>query len=132
MTRFRHVAALAFALAALSCSGPTGDDLSGPGTVVVRFVSPNATPDAAIRFTLRGAPIGDVEPSDTHLVFSNTVSGIVHYFAVFGELTNGTEIRLEVPDRGALGDYEITLVEIADPSNALRPSLAGYAVVIER
>jgi hypothetical protein len=126
----RIVAALVAALATISCGdGPT--DLSGPGTLTVRFVS--AQPgDAAIRFTLYGPAISGIETETDLVLYSFSPNTTTHRIAIFGDLSTGSVLRFDVPDLSELAGYQVQLHEVADGANALRTSLAGYTITVER
>jgi hypothetical protein len=128
--RARMVAALALALAALSCNAPTGDHRSGPGTVSIRFDSPN-TGDGALKLSLSGPGITAVTASGDLMVFSRQGGGTTTTIAIFGELADGLIVTFDVPDLADLESYRATLLEVAGPDNNLRASLAGYSVSVE-
>jgi len=49
---------------------------------------------------------------------------------VVGNLANGAVVTLHVPDVGAAASYTANVLEVADRQDALRPSLAGYALTV--
>jgi hypothetical protein len=130
MRRVRVAAMLLLSLVALSCSAPSGNDRSGPGTVQLRFQTPNSG-DGAIKFTLNGPGITGVVAAGDLMVYSRLGAGNTTTVAVFGDLADGLIVTFDVPDVAALDDYIATLLQVAGPDNTLRTSLTGYGVTIE-
>lgn len=52
--------------------------------------------------------------------------------ALFGQLGNGAVLRFSVPDVNQAAAYSASVQEVADATNALRPSLAGYQLVVAK
>lgn len=122
----------ALVLVAPACSDSTAPP--EPGEIVVRLVSPN-TGDAAAVVTLTaptGVTLDEFQPgSDDIAVFSRT-TGTTTRIAIFGPLSNGAVTRFVVPDVRDASKYAVQLIEVADETNALRASLAGYSVSVVR
>ena len=125
-------ALVALVLVAPACSDSTAPP--EPGEVVVRLVSPNAG-DAAAVLTLTapaGVSITGFESGSGELAAFHRTTGTTTRIAVFGPLSNGAVARFMVPDVRDASKYVVQLVEVADESNALRASLAGYSVSVVR
>jgi hypothetical protein len=128
-TTIRLLAALV--LVAPACSDGTAPP--EPGEVVVRLVSPN-TGDAAAVLTLTapsGVTIADFEPGSQELAVFHRTTGTTTRIAVFGPL-DGAVARFTVPNVRDAGLYTVQLLEVADESNTLRTSLAGYSASVVR
>ena len=120
----------ALSIGALSCSSPSGNDLSGPGTVRIRFETPNSD-DGAIKLLLSGPGISAIGATGDLMVFSRLGAGGMTTIAAFGDLADGFIVTFDVPDRSDLDKYSATLLEVSGPDNALRGSLTGYKVTVE-
>jgi len=129
----RFVAALVAGAVFLACGGGEGPTEPVPGTLELRLTTPNAN-DRAMLVTVAGPePIQAVSGSvGSALVFHGRVSGSQATIAVFGPLTSGVVARVGVADVGRVSAYTVTIVEVADDANQLRPSLAGYSLTIVR
>lgn len=137
MTRTaRRLAALAVASALLgpSCAEPTGPERPVPGTLTVRWTSPHANDGAAVLRLV-------VPPGMTTTSLESAVAGLDVFerrtadtlrLALFGTLGSGPLVRFSVPDVRQASRVTAGVVEVAADDDALRESLAGYAVVIER
>ena len=122
----------ALVLVAPACSDSTAPP--EPGEIVVRLVSPN-TGDAAAVVTLTapsGVTLADFQPGSSELAVFHRTTGTTTRIAVFGPLANGAVARFMVPDMRDASRYIVQLVEVADETNALRGSLAGYSVSVVR
>ena len=100
----------------------------------MRLVSPN-TGDAAAVVTLTapsGVTIADFEPGSQELAVFHRTTGTTTRIAIFGPLTNGAVARFTVPNVRDVGQYAVQVMEVADESNALRESIAGYSVSVVR
>ena len=120
------------ALLAPACSDATAPP--EPGVLVVRLTTPN-TGDAAAVLTLTtpsGVAIEEVIASSDDFALYHRISGTAIRIAVFGTLTSGSLARFYVPNVRDASRYSVQLVEVADESNALRSSLAGYSVMVMR
>lgn len=118
-----------------SCSdAPTAPARPEPGVLTVRLATPHADDRAAlIRLVLpAGMTTAAVEAATPGLEVLTRRSADTLRIAVFGDLTTQPVARIAVPDVRAASRVAATLVEVADEQDALRGSLAGYAVVVER
>ena len=126
---FAMVAVLAMGAA---CSGDSTGGDAQPGVLTVRLTTPRGD-DGAMTFEVSGPAIDSVIVVDASLrLFTrrdgtggSTVSGVV-----VGALADGTVLTLHVPDVGAAAGYTARVLEVADRQNALRASLAGYALTV--
>ena len=128
----RRVAGLLLGIALLSpaCSDTTAPPQ--PGELSLRFTSPHTT-DAAAIVTLTvpaGVTIAEVTAVDEDVAVFHRASGTTVRIAVFGPLASGALARFMVPNVRDAGRYSVQLVEVADETNALRASLAGYTVTV--
>ena len=126
-----------FALvAALSVSAACSDDPVGgmprAGTLSLRLTTPHVY-DGALTFTLSGPPINNVIAANASLrLFTrgggsgdSTIIGVL-----VGDLATGDVVTLYVPDVTAVAHYSAHVLEVADRDDALRASLAGYALSV--
>jgi len=124
---FAIVAALSLGAA---CSGDSTGGDARPGVLTVRLTTPSGD-DGAMTFEVSGPAIDSVIVVDasqrlfTRRQGGSTVSGVV-----VGALTDGIVLTLQVPDVGAAAGYRARILEVADRQNALRASLAGYALTV--
>ena len=114
----------------LSCSSPSGNDPSGPGTVRIRFETPNSD-DGAVKLLLSGPGISAIGATGDLMLFSRLGAGGTTTIAAFGDIADGFIVSFDVPDRSDLDAYSATLLEVSGPDNALRGSLTGYKVTVE-
>ena len=121
------------ALAAVACTDDSG--LGTPphsGTLTVRLITPHDD-DGALTFELTGPTVESPVAADASLrLFVRGVDASTVRGAVIGTLTDGAMLTLQVPDVGAAAGYTARVLEVADRENALRTSLAGYELVLER
>jgi hypothetical protein len=129
MSHARWMFAIVATLVSVACSdGPTNPDAVA-GTLVLNLTTPHAD-DGALLFELNGPPIDDMTANDGSVqLFTQRVGGST-VGAVVGALANGTIVRLHVPDVSA--GYRATVLEVANRDDALRASLAGYALTVIR
>ena len=126
---FAMVAVLSLGAA---CSGDSTGGDAQPGVLTVRLTTPRSD-DGAMTFEVSGPAIDSVIVVDASLrLFTrregeggSTVSGVV-----VGALADGIVVTLRVPDVGAAAGYTARVLEVADRQNALRTSLAGYALTV--
>jgi ABC-type glycerol-3-phosphate transport system substrate-binding protein len=114
----------------VACSNDaTGGDTQA-GTLTVRLTTPHAD-DGAITFTVSGPPIDAAAAINASLrLFTRREGDSTVVGAVVGALADGVVITLHVPDVGAAARYTATVLEVADRQDALRTSLAGYALTV--
>ena len=135
MDSLRAYAALAAVVLTGSCAdSPTASDRPEPGAMLVRLTTPHSDYGAAV-FKLvlpEGMTTGIPELSVPGLeVFHRRVADTVRV-AVFGSIENGELMRIAVPDLRQATRVTVTLVEVAGEDDALRESLAGYALSVVR
>ena len=132
MTRARWVSAMVAALfVSVACTDEPTNPGPGDGTLVMRLITPNAD-DGALSFEISG-PVDSVSASTGSLqLFTRRLDGSTLLGAVVGELGDGAIVTLHVPDVSAAALYQATVLEVADRDDALRSSLAGYALTVTR
>ncbi len=131
MRRARWIFAM---VATLSVGAACSDDPTGgtvpPGTLTLRLTTPHAD-DGAMVFDVSGPPIDSALAGNASLrLFTRRAGSSTVVGAVVGALANGAVVTLQVPDVGAAAAYTAQVVEVADRQNALRASLAGYALTV--
>jgi len=132
MTRTRWMVAMVAALfMSVACSDEPTNAGSGPGTLVLRLTSPHAD-DGAMTFQVHGPSIESASVNGSLQLFTLRVNDSTLVGAVIGTLANGAIITLHVPDESVAAAYTATLREVADREDALRASLAGYALTVTR
>lgn len=132
MTRARWIFAMVAALfVSVACSDESTSAGAGAGTLVLRLTTPHAD-DGAMTFEVNGPSIDSASAVNGSLrLFTRRVGGSTVVGAVVGTLANGAVITLHVPDVGAAARYSATVLEVADRQDALRISLAGYALAVD-
>ena len=132
MTRARWMFAMVAALfVSVSCSDQPTNPGSGPGTLAVRLTTPHGD-DGAMTFQVNGPSIESASVNGSLQLFTLRVNDSTLVGAVIGTLANGAIITLHVPDGSVAAAYTATLREVADREDALRASLAGYALTVTR
>jgi hypothetical protein len=118
---------------ALSVGTACADEpLSGnarAGSVSLRLTTPH-TDDGAMLFDVSGPPIDSVTASNASLQLFTRRAGSTIVGAVVGVVANGALVTLHVPDVRAAAGYTARVLEVADRQDALRASLAGYALAV--
>jgi hypothetical protein len=132
MTRARWTFAMVAALfVSVACSDQPTNAGSGPGRLVVQLTTPHGD-DGAMSFQVSG-PVDSVSAANGSLqLFTHRLDGSTVLGAVIGQLANGAIVTLHVPDVSAAAGYTVTALEVADREDALRASLAGYALTVTR
>jgi len=132
MSRSRWIFAMVAALVAgTACSDNPTSGSARAGTLTLRLTTPHAD-DGAMTFEVSGAPIDGATAVDASLrLFTRRVDGSTMVGAAVGNLANGAVVTLHVPDVGAPARYTATVLEVADRQDALRASLAGYALAVD-
>lgn len=120
------------ALLAHGCDDPTGPRPPEPGLLRVLLEAPDASAALRARVVmpaglLRGSPIGA-----SGLELHTRSSGDTLFVLAFGDVVAGPVLTLDVTDVAALAQLRPTLIELADGDGALRESLAGYALRVQR
>jgi len=124
-------AVLAALLVSVACSDNPSGSVAQGGTLTLRLTTPH-TDDGAMTFAVTGPPIDSVMAVNASLrLFTRRASGGPTIIAVVvGAVANGAVVTLQVPDVGAAAGYTARIVEVADRQDALRASLAGYALTV--
>jgi len=122
-------------VAALSVAVGCSDDTTGaparPGTLSLTLTTPHAD-DGAMLFEVSGPSIDSAIAVNASLrLFTRLVNGSTVVGAVVGALANGAVVNLQVPDVGVAAEYTARVLEVADRKDALRASLAGYALTVD-
>src|SRR5256885_1872054 len=109
---------------------PPSRGWSPAGTLTLRLTTPHAD-DGAMTFQVSGPPIDSATVANASIrLFTRRESGSTVIGAVVGALDNGAVATLHVPDVDAAARYTTTVLEVADRQDALRASLAGYALTV--
>jgi hypothetical protein len=125
------LAAVATLLAGTACSNEPTAMASPSGALTLRLSTPNQD-DGALLFQVSGPPIDTVIATGPSLrLFTRRVNDSTVVGAMVGTVTGGAVVRLLVPDAGAAGRYSTQVLEVADRQDALRASLAGYALTVD-
>jgi len=130
MTRARWMFVLVAALFAACADQPTSVG-PGAGRLVVRLTTPHSD-DGAMTFQVNGPAIEGASVNGSLQLFTRRVNDSTLVGAVIGTLANGAVITIDVPDGSVAAAYTATLREVADREDALRASLAGYALTVTR
>ena len=124
---FAMVAALSLGA---GCSDEPTSGAEQPGAVILRLTTPHAD-DGALVFTVSGPPIDSAAAANASLLlFTRRTGGSTLVGVVVGAVANGAVVTLQVPDVRVAAAYTARVTEAADRENALRPSLAGYALTV--
>lgn len=121
----------AVALLTAACSDAMTSAGTGAGTLVMRLTTPH-TDDGALLFELSGPSIDNVIANDESLRLFTRRDGGSIVGAIVGTLSTGAIVTMRVPDVSAAASYTATIREVADRQDALRASLAGYALTVTR
>ena len=120
---------LAAALLAACDAGEPAKPL--PGDLTVSLATPNTDAAMVIAITGPGA-VGAVQPASPGIGVRAHMTGATTTVAAFGTLDAGPLLRISVPDVRQAQQYAAVVREAADGQNALRASLAGYALSVGR
>lgn len=130
MSRLRWIFALSAALlAGAACSD---DPIGAPrgGTLTLRLTTPHAD-DGAVMFDVSGPSIDSALAAGSLLrLFTRRVDGSTVAGVVVGVVSNDAVVTLQVADTGRAAEYTARVLDVADRQNALRASLAGYALTV--
>lgn len=131
MNRSREILALVAALLlGAACSGEPTASVTQSGTLVLRLTTPNPD-DGGVLFQVSGPPIDTaVAVGGSLRLFTRRMNDSTLVAVVVGSVATGAVVRLRVPDRSAAGRYTARVLEVADRRDALRSSLAGYALTV--
>jgi hypothetical protein len=123
-------AAMLLAAALLSACDAGEPAAALPGELVVTLATPHPA-DGALLIAISGPDaVSSVQPAAAGAVVRARTQGTTTNVAVFGALADGPLLRISVPDVRQAKRYTATVREAADPENAVRPSLAGYALTV--
>lgn len=136
---YRWTAILAaFVLPAVSSCGdaPLAPQPPVPGALIVSLEGGEA-PAGAILFRVKGEQISEViaiNPAHSVFTQNSDEDGGSWLIAVIGKGTpvTGSLFSFSVPDVNRSDAYAITLVEVADEANNVRPDAAGYRIDVRR
>lgn len=127
----RALAATAVALL-VACKGSTGPVA---GTLTVNLTTPNSGSDGALVLVLSSpvAPIS-VTPGAGLALWGAPVTTTSARLALTGTLSTGPMLRLQVDDVNKVGQYSVTLQQVAASGTfSLRPPLlTGYSVSVTK
>ena len=125
-------------LAPVACSKdvPTRPAVPVPGTLVVSLDAVDAPLGAALLILRGGGIAAPVKTGATEYLFARALdsTGTALQVAVIGNRVSGALFSFRVPDIARVDDYSVTLLQLADQSNAVLPGVAGYrlSLVAER
>lgn len=129
----RHRLVLLFPIVLLACgesSGPNpGPTPPDPGHVRIMLHAPDGQ-TGAIRITVTGPGVDSLTASG-FLSYSSRITNDQVRALILGDLVSGVIGRVRVPDRNRLGDYGVTVEEVATRSYAQRAA-TQYTVTLER
>jgi len=131
----RALLAAALCLLAAACTGDGGvvnPPAPVPGVLTVRLTTPNADDRAAVLTVAAPEPVAGVESAAAGVIAHQRTSGTETKVAVFGPLASGALLKLAVADVNKAAQYTVTVQEVADATNTLRPTLAGYTTTVIR
>lgn len=135
MNRRAWLGALFLATAVPACSGDGGGGTEPPtpvpGTLTVNLTTPNPD-DRALLITLEGSGVVSVSSANAAYLVHTRINGTTARVAVFGRLSAGPVLRVDVQDVNRVSTYAATVTEAADSTNALRESMTGYSAAVVR
>ena len=119
---------LAMSLSAVACQDLGPEDRSGPGAIHVDLVSPYGAEGSAVFEVAGGTGIGAV----------TSFGGEVYFNHNYGTETTKVVVIMDVPGQirfkirtSNVGDLPtVSVLQVADGNDALRPSLGGYEIEI--
>ena len=131
--QMRSRAVLLLAAAAFLSACDAGEPATPlPGELTVSLATPSPA-DGALLVTVTGPDAASaVRAASPGSVVRTRTQGTTTTVAVFGTVAAGPLLRLSVPDVRQAKRYTATVTEAADLGNAVRPSLAGYALTVSR
>jgi hypothetical protein len=118
-------------LVVLGGAGSCGDSAGtgSGGVLTVSLATPNPGADGAVLLMVTGpSALTSVTAATGLRVFSQALTATNH-FAVTGPLPNGAILTIGVPDVSRVGEYKVTLQDVAANDYTLR-SLAGYSLTV--
>ena len=126
---YRAVAAAAFGLL-VSCGDSTGPVA---GTLKVNLVTPYSGQDGAVMLVL-SSPVAprSVAPGSGLTLWGAPVTGTTARLALTGTVSSGPILTLQVDDVKKVGEYSVTLEQVASSGYALRLPLTGYSATVTK
>lgn len=130
ISRLLAGAALSMSAALAACTDSTSARTPTPGTVTASLTTAN-TDDGAVAVTITGPGVSTVQAvNSSYLLYFRLASDGEMRVIVVGNLVAGPLFSVGVADVGNLGDYVVTVTDVATRADAARPSLAGYGVTL--
>lgn len=125
------LAMVAVLLVGVSCSDYATGGGKQAGTLTLHLTTPHVD-DGVMSFRVRGPAIDSALAGNGSLrLFTRREDDSTVVAVVVGTLVSGAVVTLQVPDVGAAAGYSATVLEVADRQDALRASLAGYALTVD-
>lgn len=133
MTALRRTLATAAVILLVACKG----DSTGPvaGTLKVNLTTPNSGLDGAAIITLTSpAPPTSVTPATGLALWGGPVATTTAKIVVTGTLSTGTILTLQVDDVNKVGQYSVTVQQVAAAGTFLLrlPPLLGYSATVTK
>jgi hypothetical protein len=133
MSALRRTLAVAAVLVLAACKG----DSTGPvaGTLKVNLTNPNSAQDGAVILTLTVPAVpASVSAGAGLLLWGGPVTGTTTKLVLTGTLSTGTILTLQVDDVNKVGQYGVTLQQVAMLGTfQLRPPLlSGYSATVTK
>jgi hypothetical protein len=132
MTALRRSLAVVLVIVLAACKG----DSTGPvaGTLKVNLTTPNSGQDGAAILTLTAPAVpASVSPGAGLQLWGGPVTGTTTKLVLTGTMSTGTILTLQVDDVNKVGQYSVTLQQVATLAFQLRPPLlAGYSATVTK
>ena len=125
----RALSSLALVGIAAGCGGGGGDSGPTAGALTLTLNTPNAG-DGAVLFRVNGGPVDSVAGAPMVADGSYNTNGNQTRIVVAGPITDGIIAHLYVPDVGAVGNYVVTMEQVAANSNFAQRPLSGYSIAV--
>jgi hypothetical protein len=121
----------AVAIALLLVAGCSeSNEPAKPGFAAVSLVTPQ-TDDGAILLSITGPGISDVKPATSaYSAYWRVVSPTEARVIVLGNLSSGVLATFGVPDVRHVDQYSVTVLEVANRSDAMRTSTSAYHMTV--
>ena len=119
---------LPFALAVLGCNdlGPSGPE--GPGSIHVDLVSPNGAEGSAVFEITGGTGLGVVSSYSGEVYYNYNYGTGVTRVVVVMDVPGNVQFKVRTSNVGELPS--VSVLQVADGDDQLRPSLGGYEVEV--
>jgi hypothetical protein len=115
----------------IACSDP-GSGPPQPGTLTLQFTT-NVTTNRAAMIEITGPNnISAVQAVAAGVTVFSTEAGRTVKAIVTGTLASGPLLRFTVEDVNRVNSFNASIMELADQNNALRTSLSGHSVRIQK